>query len=90
MRAASSLALLAEFIAIGKAILKVSSFKFEEDMGSNGGRVNAFKTIWRDHWGTIRWRGGWMSLSPLRNVLTVGWDKSLAESELSGWMVNNS
>ena len=49
LRATSSLALLAEVTATKNAVFKVSSFRSDVATGSNGGRINALRTIYSDH-----------------------------------------
>ena len=65
------------------AVFKVSNFRSDVAMGLNGGCISALRTICSDHWGVVWWGGGRVLLRPLRNFLTAGWEKSLAEEEES-------
>ena len=85
LRAAISLAHLAEVMATRNAVFKERSFSEQVAIGSNGGLVMASKTSGRDHCGAMVWEGGRMFWIPFKNLLSVGSEKSLAEYDRGGW-----
>ena len=68
LRAASSLACLANIMATNNDIFKESSLRLVVAISSKGGRVNALRTSCKDHWVRGDQHGGRILRSPLRNL----------------------
>ena len=81
LNAESSLVRLADVMATRKAVLRENSFSLQVAIGSNGGLVRALRSSRSDYCDTGCCKDGLMFCNPFRNLLTVGWEKSLVELE---------
>lgn len=74
-KATSSEARLVEVMLNGKNIFRDRSLREHGAMGSKGGRVRALRTKGMSQEGALAMGAGLRSDTPLRNLLSWGWDE---------------